>query len=43
MAVGIQSMGDDLYREIILDHYRNPRHRGLIGDADITLEASNNL
>jgi len=36
-------MDDDLYREIILDHYRNPRHRGLVANADIALEASNPL
>ena len=44
MAVGIeQPLGDDLYREIILDHYRHPRHKGLIDNATITLEASNPL
>lgn len=36
-------MQDDLYREIILDHYRNPRHRLTVEPADGTLEASNPL
>ena len=26
---------DDLYRELILDHYRNPRKKGLLDPADI--------
>jgi nitrogen fixation NifU-like protein len=43
MQVGIQDDDDDLYREIILDHYRNPRNKGLIEDADVTLDASNPL
>src|SRR4029078_712406 len=25
---------DDLYREVILDHYKNPRGHGVIEDAD---------
>lgn len=36
-------MQDDLYREIILDHYRNPRHRGSVEDASGRLEATNPL
>ncbi len=35
--------GDDLYREIILDHYRNPRHHGAVEPASVSLEASNPL
>ena len=27
---------DDLYQEIILDHYRNPRNRGLLESADLS-------
>ena len=27
-------MDDQLYREIILDHYKNPRGHGVIEDAD---------
>ena len=28
VQVGYTPVDDDLYREIILDHYRNPRRRG---------------
>ncbi|MDP9425520.1 MAG: SUF system NifU family Fe-S cluster assembly protein [Actinomycetota bacterium] len=28
-------MLQDLYKEIVLDHYKNPRHRGEIEDADL--------
>ncbi|MGH7686195.1 MAG: Fe-S cluster assembly sulfur transfer protein SufU [Candidatus Dormibacteria bacterium] len=34
---------DDLYREIILDHYRRPRHRERVSPADRTVEADNPL
>ena len=34
---------DDLYREIILDHYAHPRNRGHLADADITVEGANPL
>ncbi|MFN2569036.1 MAG: Fe-S cluster assembly sulfur transfer protein SufU [Candidatus Dormibacteria bacterium] len=43
MAVGFPAVQDDLYREIILDHYRNPRHRVTVDPADGTLEAGNPL
>jgi nitrogen fixation protein NifU and related proteins len=33
----------DLYREQILDHYRNPRNYGTIEDPDITYEDTNPL
>jgi SUF system FeS assembly protein, NifU family len=33
----------DLYRENILDHYRNPRNYGTIENADISYEDSNPL
>lgn len=33
----------DLYREQILDHYRNPRNNGTIEDADISYEDTNPL
>lgn len=33
----------DLYREQIIDHYRNPRNYGTIENADITYEDSNPL
>jgi nitrogen fixation NifU-like protein len=34
---------DDLYRENILDHYKNPRRRGTIEDADACGEGMNPL
>ena len=34
---------EDLYREVILDHYRNPRHRGSLEDADARAEGQNPL
>ena len=34
---------DDLYREIILDHYRRPRHKHAVDPADRTIEANNPL
>lgn len=32
---------DDLYREIILDHYQNPRNKELLSPADIDYEEDN--
>jgi nitrogen fixation protein NifU and related proteins len=34
---------DDLYKEIILDHYRNPRHRGSLASPSATHEGLNPL
>lgn len=34
---------DELYRELILDHYRNPRNRGLLSSPDIIAEGYNPL
>ncbi len=34
---------DDLYRDIILDHYRHPRHRGHLESPDATHEGLNPL
>ena len=34
---------DDLYRENILDHYKNPRNHGAIADADASAEGMNPL
>jgi nitrogen fixation NifU-like protein len=34
---------DDLYREQILDHYKNPRHWGEIPEADLEFEDNNPL
>jgi nitrogen fixation NifU-like protein len=34
---------DQLYREVILDHYKNPRGHGVIEDADAEAEGQNPL
>jgi nitrogen fixation NifU-like protein len=34
---------DDMYREFILDHYKNPRFHGVLEDADISYEDDNPL
>ena len=34
---------DQLYREVILDHYKNPRRHGLLEDADAQAEGQNPL
>ncbi len=34
---------DDMYRELILDHYKNPRNRGKLEPADISFEDDNPL
>jgi nitrogen fixation NifU-like protein len=34
---------DDLYRELILDHYKNPRNHGLLDPADAKAEGQNPL
>ena len=34
---------DALYQDIILDHYRNPRHYGPIPDADVLVDEENPL
>jgi nitrogen fixation NifU-like protein len=34
---------DDLYKEIILDHYRNPRHRGSLANPSASHEGLNPL
>jgi nitrogen fixation NifU-like protein len=36
-------MTDSIYREIILDHFRNPRNRGTLEPADYSYEDSNPL
>jgi nitrogen fixation NifU-like protein len=36
-------MTDDLYREVILDHYKNPRGHGLIDDPDAQADGQNPL
>jgi nitrogen fixation protein NifU and related proteins len=32
---------DSLYQEVILDHYRNPHHKGLTTDKDIQVKHNN--
>lgn len=34
---------DELYREVILDHYTHPRNKGTLDDADIKVEGANPL
>ena len=34
---------DDFYRELILDHYKNPRNRGTLDPHDISFEDDNPL
>ena len=34
---------DDLYREVILDHFKSPRHPGKIDGADLEIEGANPL
>jgi len=34
---------DDLYREIIIDHYKNPRHKGRLDKSDFSFEDENPL
>ncbi|MDQ4100316.1 MAG: SUF system NifU family Fe-S cluster assembly protein [Chloroflexota bacterium] len=36
-------MTDSIYREIILDHFQNPRNRGTLDPADYTYEDTNPL
>ena len=36
-------MAEQLYREIILDHYRNPRNKGTLDPADFSHEDTNPL
>ncbi|HEY6539139.1 MAG TPA: SUF system NifU family Fe-S cluster assembly protein [Candidatus Dormibacteraeota bacterium] len=37
------ALDDELFREIILDHYRHPRHRGLVDPADVATHGHNPL
>lgn len=34
---------DDLYREVILDHYRSPRNRGKLEEPSVVVELNNPL
>jgi nitrogen fixation protein NifU and related proteins len=37
------TFGEDMYREVILDHYKNPRGHGVIEGADAEAEGQNPL
>jgi nitrogen fixation protein NifU and related proteins len=39
----VSDVFDNLYREVILDHYKNPRGHGVIEDADAEAEGQNPL
>ena len=41
MAVGIEPGIDELYRELIIDHWRHPRNKGTIDGADAQAEGTN--
>ncbi len=32
---------DDLYREVVMDHYKQPRNRGTMKQADVVVEGTN--
>lgn len=32
---------DTLYRQVIMDHYKNPRNKGEIGDGNVTINMNN--
>lgn len=34
---------DDLYREVVMDHYKKPRNRGTMTGADVVVEGANPL
>ncbi len=36
-------MTDDLYRELILDHFRNPRNKGALANPDVKVQGTNLL
>ena len=36
-------MSNDRYREIILDHYRKPRNKGELSNADVSIHDNNPL
>ncbi|HLI26854.1 MAG TPA: SUF system NifU family Fe-S cluster assembly protein [Chloroflexota bacterium] len=42
MNPGLPSL-DELYREVILDHYQSPRNRGRLADPDVASAGSNPL
>jgi nitrogen fixation protein NifU and related proteins len=32
---------DQLYRQVIMDHYKNPRNRGILEDGNLTIDMNN--
>ena len=34
-------MSEEMYKEIILDHYKNPRNKGVFPDAEVSAEDYN--
>ncbi|EUJ31386.1 hypothetical protein MFLO_09187 [Listeria floridensis FSL S10-1187] len=32
---------DQLYRQVIMDHYKNPRNKGELSDSDVTVDLNN--
>ena len=34
---------DDLYRDVVMDHYKQPRNRGTMDEADVVVEGANPL
>ncbi len=32
---------DQLYRSVIMDHYKNPRNKGVIEESSITIDMNN--
>ena len=43
MAVGMNTLEDELYREIILDHWRSPRHYGEVESPQVRIHGDNPL
>jgi nitrogen fixation NifU-like protein len=43
LAMTERSNMDDLYREVIIEHYKNPSYRGKLDPHDISFEDSNPL
>jgi nitrogen fixation NifU-like protein len=41
MAAGMEVQFDDLFREVILDHYKRPRHHGELPAPTLRLEGMN--
>jgi nitrogen fixation NifU-like protein len=41
--IGDELLHDDLYREVILDHYRNPRNRGRMDEPTVQVNGHNPL